>query len=144
LEVSTSRNTPMFWSPLWHLKSKKSQKNAKTQCPESSLEKVWSQSTPKTAKCRFYIQITICFERSNIFILGGFWSPFASLLESVFDTFGEKVGFGSSKTGVLKKHRKLMKTGHAGTANFWLCAPKRDPRIQQLEAGNPGCSDCLV
>ena len=95
------------------------------------------QNIPKTAKCRFYVVIIICLERSDILNLDVFLSPFGSLLESLFDTFGEKVAFGSSKTGVLKKHRKLMKTGHASTANFWLCAPKRDPRIQQLEAGKP-------
>ena len=69
--------------------------------------------------------------------LGGFLIPFGSLWESRFDTFGEQVGFGSSKTGVLKKHQKLMKKGHASTVRYWLCAPKRDPRIQQLEAGKP-------
>jgi len=47
--VSTARNTPTFWSPLWRPKFEKSQKIANTQWPESSAEKMCSQSSPEMA-----------------------------------------------------------------------------------------------
>jgi len=72
---------------------------------------MWFRNMPKTPKCLFYIVITICFERSHIFNVGFFWSPFGSLLELLFHTFGKKVGFGSSKARVNKTQRKLMKKG---------------------------------
>jgi len=128
LGMSGSQNARTFLGPFWHLKSQKSPKNTqttkKTQYPESSLEKMWFQNGFKTAKCWFYIVITVCFERSDILNLGGFWSPFGSLLEALFDTFGKKVGFGSSKTGLQTKER-MMQKGHVSNFRCWLWIPKR-------------------
>ena len=120
----SGKSRTCFWTPFWHPKSKKSQNNTTKQCPGSSLEKVRFQNISKTVNFRFYIVITICLERSDIFNLEVFWYPFGSLLESLFDTFGKQVGFGTSKTGVSKKHQKLMRKGHASTTVIWWPAPK--------------------
>ena len=75
---------------------------------------------PKTANNLFSTLITTCFERLDILKLEVFWYPFGSLLESLFDTVGKKVGFGSSKTGVQQNHREFMKKGVPRALGYWV------------------------
>jgi hypothetical protein len=132
-ETFPPRKSHPFWVPFWLPKSKMSWKSRnKKQCPRSSVEKTCFQSPSEMAKSVIRIVITMCFERSDIIHLGGFWPPFGSLLESLFYTFCKNVIFGSSKTGIQKKHWK------------WLWALKENLRSYQLEAGRPRGLRCWV
>ena len=95
-----------FGTPLAPKNSKGTNK-LKKQCPKSIVENMCSQSPCKMAESVISIVDTICFERSDIIHLGGFWSPFGSLLESILGTFCKKQRFEASKNTHLKQTSKF-------------------------------------
>ena len=65
-----------FGRPFWHQNRSKSEKTRKNKCPESNLEKVSYQTSPKGSQGEFCMVITICFEgstRVHFFDLGWLW-----------------------------------------------------------------------
>ena len=61
---------------------------------------------------------------ADIYTLPQQQQEFGSLLESLFDTFGKNVRFGSSKTSVPKKHQHVMKKGVPGHVVKLVATPK--------------------
>ena len=79
------------WRTLFGTPNLKSRKQTEKElCPKSIVEKMCSQSPCEMAKSGLRMVNTICFERSYIIHLGGFWPPFGSLLESLLSIFCKK------------------------------------------------------
>ena len=92
---------------------KNREQRSKKRCPESSVEKTCSPSSPPNSQCVIHTLKNICFVRSRSVHLGGFGAPFGSLLGSLWVTFSKKVAIRGAQKSIKNKHRKLMIKGHA-------------------------------
>jgi len=122
-DLFAGKHVPHFGDPFGTPNLKSHKQNTHKQCPESSVEQVCSQSSPETANIGFCIGITKCFERTDIIHLGGFWSPFGSLLGSLFYNSSKKLRFGSSETSVNKQASTNNESKHPGSYEMLAVNP---------------------
>ena len=106
----SGKSASTLWGPFWDPKSNKTEKR----CPENSVEKKCSQSSPETAQCVICTIKTTCFEGSRDIRSGGFWSHFGSLSGSLLDTFSENTVIEEVKKTDNKKTSTFNEKGSRG------------------------------